>query len=503
MPSYNYPADFEGTFWTIVDGDYYVSTIGNDISGDGSPQNPFLTVRRAFELAETNEKIVIGPDEYLTVDGTLSTGATGSVAPCRLATTTNISLLIGGMFTIDGVLTEEGDRVLVWQQSAPTENGIYVAQSGAWLRAEDFNNPDNMIHWMLVAVREGDTYAGSIFQHTTAQYIVVGATNIAFEAAAPSHWGELQGDINDQTDLTSRINDDITVAVDNLLEGVPTEGDTLNKLYTLIQNLVTVDASATTIANRDAQQGDLQDQQNIYVEDASADPTINSGWAIYKYIAATTSFVKIAEQESIDMQLISAGSGLSENAGAIGLGGNLTQNTSINNAGFDLTVDGPGNLFLSGDAGTSIASTANVDIQGLTYPGADGTAGQVLTTDGVGNLSFQNAAVTSYQQLNLIGNTLQLDNGGSVDLSPYLDDTDAQILNFNAGTQELSISGGNNVDLSSLVADLSGYAPLVSPSFTGTPIAPTAAPGTATTQIATTGFVTTAGNLKADLDSPV
>jgi len=39
------------------------------------------------------------------------------------------------------------------------------------------------------------------------------------------------------------------------------------------------------------------------------------------------------------------------------------------------------------------------------------------------------------------------------------------------------------------VIDLSGYAPLVSPAFDGTPTAPTAATGTNTTQIATTAFV--------------
>jgi len=43
---------------------------------------------------------------------------------------------------------------------------------------------------------------------------------------------------------------------------------------------------------------------------------------------------------------------------------------------------------------------------------------------------------------------------------------------------------------------------LASPTFTGVPAAPTAAGGTNSTQIATTSFVTTAGNLKADLASP-
>jgi hypothetical protein len=45
-------------------------------------------------------------------------------------------------------------------------------------------------------------------------------------------------------------------------------------------------------------------------------------------------------------------------------------------------------------------------------------------------------------------------------------------------------------------------APTASPTFTGTPAAPTAVAGTNTTQIATTAFVTTADNLKANLASP-
>ena len=53
-----------------------------------------------------------------------------------------------------------------------------------------------------------------------------------------------------------------------------------------------------------------------------------------------------------------------------------------------------------------------------------------------------------------------------------------------------------------VVGDVSGAAPLASPTFTGTPAAPTASAGTSTTQLATTAFVTTADNLKANLASP-
>lgn len=63
---------------------------------------------------------------------------------------------------------------------------------------------------------------------------------------------------------------------------------------------------------------------------------------------------------------------------------------------------------------------------------------------------------------------------------------------------ELSTGVGNaaNTDLSNLsttgTAVLAAKADLSSPTFTGTPVAPTATAGTNTTQLATTGFVTTA-----------
>jgi hypothetical protein len=55
-------------------------------------------------------------------------------------------------------------------------------------------------------------------------------------------------------------------------------------------------------------------------------------------------------------------------------------------------------------------------------------------------------------------------------------------------TNDPSEGDGEWVELGTVV-DLSGYAPLASPQFTGVPTAPTAEVGTDTTQIATTAFV--------------
>lgn len=60
------------------------------------------------------------------------------------------------------------------------------------------------------------------------------------------------------------------------------------------------------------------------------------------------------------------------------------------------------------------------------------------------------------------------------------------------GTKAASSHTHAESDVTGLTSDLAAKAPLASPTFTGTPAAPTATAGTNTTQVATTAFVTTA-----------
>lgn len=53
------------------------------------------------------------------------------------ATTANITL--SGTQTIDGVTVAAGDRVLVKNQTAPAQNGIYVVSASAWSRSSDMD----------------------------------------------------------------------------------------------------------------------------------------------------------------------------------------------------------------------------------------------------------------------------------------------------------------------------------------------------------------------------
>lgn len=107
-----------------------------------------------------------------------TSGAEGS---CHVAATDTINISTGGLLTIDGVVLQDGNRVLVWQQTIASENGIYVAHSGAWTRAGDFNSPDNILPGSTIAVTLGTQFKKSIFQLTTTGQITLGTTALNIE----------------------------------------------------------------------------------------------------------------------------------------------------------------------------------------------------------------------------------------------------------------------------------------------------------------------------------
>lgn len=84
----------------------------------------------------------------------------------------------------------------------------------------------------------------------------------------------------------------------------------------------------------------------------------------------------------------------------------------------------------------------------------------------------------------------------------YLDEQDAAETAARADADAALASSVSTVSAAS-TSGLATKAPLASPALTGTPTAPTAAPGTNTTQIATTAFVRAAVNaLIAGLPGP-
>lgn len=97
--------------------------------------------------------------------------------PVRAGTTANITL--SGAQTIDGVSVVAGDRVLVKSQTTGSGNGIYIAATGAWTRATDFDTGAEALG-AATFVSEGTTLGNSVWLQTTDAPITIGTTALVF-----------------------------------------------------------------------------------------------------------------------------------------------------------------------------------------------------------------------------------------------------------------------------------------------------------------------------------
>ncbi|MGF6130165.1 hypothetical protein QF019_005400 [Pseudomonas frederiksbergensis] len=97
----------------------------------------------------------------------------------RVATTANITL--AGPQTIDGVAVVAGDRILVKNQTAAKDNGIYVAAVAAWVRAKDADVSADVTSGLIVSVEQGATLADTRWQLITDVAIVLGTTALTFQ----------------------------------------------------------------------------------------------------------------------------------------------------------------------------------------------------------------------------------------------------------------------------------------------------------------------------------
>jgi len=128
------------------------------------------------------------------------------------ATTANVALT--GEQTIDGVLTSTS-RILVKNQTAPTENGVYVTAVGAWARAADMDAAAEVSH-TFVFVTAGTVNADTGWVCTNEPGSVsIGVDNITFAQFSAA------GQITAGTGLAKTGN---TLAVVTVLEDLITLG---------------------------------------------------------------------------------------------------------------------------------------------------------------------------------------------------------------------------------------------------------------------------------------
>ena len=86
---------------------------------------------------------------------------------------------------IDGITLNVNDRILIKDQVAALENGIYIVQaSGSPIRAID-SNDDLSIRSSIVSVLEGSQNANEIYKNINTSAITIGVTGITYSSLTP------------------------------------------------------------------------------------------------------------------------------------------------------------------------------------------------------------------------------------------------------------------------------------------------------------------------------
>ena len=159
-----------GQLETII-GTFYLETAGGSMTGS-------ITFPGTSGITVTGLPTPINPSDAANkayVDAAINGLSWKDVA--MVATTANITL--SGLQLIDGYTTLAGDRVLVKNQTAPAENGIYIAATGAWSRSPDTNTGVEL-QGAAVYIDQGTTQGNTGYVQTTEGPITIGTTPIVW-----------------------------------------------------------------------------------------------------------------------------------------------------------------------------------------------------------------------------------------------------------------------------------------------------------------------------------
>lgn len=319
--------------------------------------------------------------------------------PVNCGTTANITL--SGLQTIDGVTVVAGDRVLVKSQTAPAQNGIYLASATAWSRAPDADTWDELIS-AICFVESGSTLAGSAWYCTIQPGGTLGVTAVTwsnFSVAATYTAG---------TGLTLT---DYVFSITNTGVTAAAYGSASKTLTATVnaQGQLTV-LAATDIAIANTQVSGLGTMST----QAASSVAITGGTINGTTIGGSTAAAVTGTTVTANTQFTGAGTGLTGTATSLSIGGNAATATSATTA-TNLAGGAAGSVPYQTASGATTFLAAGTDgfvlrlASGVPTWGTDYT-GTVTSVSGTGTVSgiSLSGTVTSTGNLTL---------GGTLDLS--------------------------------------------------------------------------------------
>jgi hypothetical protein len=187
-----------------------------------------------------------------------------------VATTANVTL--SGLQTIDGYAISSGDRVLVKNQTTPSQNGVYDAASGGWVRSSDSDTGVELVN-AFYFVQNGLTQQATGWVQSTPGPITLGTTSLVFSqfsGAAEYTAGAGLTKTGLTFDVGTASASRIVVNADNIdLATTGVAGGTYTK--------VTVDAYGRVTSATNATTSDISEGSNQYFTNVRAQAAITGG----------------------------------------------------------------------------------------------------------------------------------------------------------------------------------------------------------------------------------
>lgn len=206
-------------------------------------------------------------DKYVrssAVSGAIAEGVQTAVEPTKLSaikravkTATSRDIVLNGLQTISNIELVEGDPVLVKDQTAQWQNGIWTASAGSWSRSADFDAFSEVSRGTLVYVAGGDL--NDRFYRVENDPSVIGEDPVLFVLANPT------SSKTDATQLTALL---------------------LRNVNTRLPN-----PSLSSGGNFLADGESVQDGQTVFLSNQNA-PATNG---VYSYALATNTLTRVPE----------------------------------------------------------------------------------------------------------------------------------------------------------------------------------------------------------------
>lgn len=162
------------------------------------------------------------------------------IPPVRALADSDVASL-SGTTTIDGISLAVDDRVLLTAQSTPSENGIWVVKSGAWVRPDDFD-VDQSASGALVTIQNevGSTYGGQIWIcNSVSGSDIIGIDALIFQVSSSASSGISE---NQHENINTLAHEVIKNSYDELIY-----------TGTRITNIITWTSAAKTLKIRETQ----------------------------------------------------------------------------------------------------------------------------------------------------------------------------------------------------------------------------------------------------------